>query len=580
MHPVSRTEPAAARWELRPVNRSKADALAAELGIPPAIASVLVARGLESPAGVAEYWSPSLETLHPFGAFREMEAAVRRIRSAVDRREQIRVYGDYDVDGISATVLLVKQLRRMQAAIDYRIPNRFTQGYGITASAVERAAGDGVRLLITVDNGSTAYKAHQVARKAGIDMIVCDHHQAGEPRPDVLAHLNPKAEAETYPFPDLCGAGIAWKLAQGLGAAEEELTQYAVLGTVADMVPLQGENRVIAAFGLERLNEAIRKGDPGLNALVSVAGLEGRTLGGGHIGFQLGPRLNAAGRMEEGAAGVELLLSREPGRARALAADLDQANQERRRIQEAVFQEAMKQAETAVAGGAIGLVLTDRSWHTGVIGIVASKIVGAWHRPTILIGVDGEGIGKGSGRSVPGFDLHAGIGRMGDLLDRFGGHPMAAGLTIQAERIPEFRRRFQEVCAETLNLEDLCSVVTCDDELDPADLDASFVEILQRGAPFGIGNPTPLFLVRSVRPVGEVRVLKERHLKFSVARNGSSPISCIGFGLADRAELVRRTGGAGIDLAVRAEINEWQGRRTPQFQVQAIREAGEEHCAV
>jgi len=569
---------AGARWELRLADQVIVADLAGDLQIPEAIARVLVVRGYETPETVARYWAPSLDSLHSPSEFRDMSVAVDRIRVAVERQERIRVYGDYDVDGISATTLMVKQLRRMKAVVDFRIPNRFTDGYGIAVPAVEKAATDEVKLLITVDNGSVACSAHAAAKEAGIDMIVCDHHQAGDRRPDVLAHLNPKAADASYPFPDLCGAGIAWKLAQALGAGAEELTQYAVLGTVADLVPLRGENRAIAAFGLKRLNLAIEKGDPGLNALADVAGLRGRKVGGGQIGFQLGPRLNAAGRMEDASAGVELLLSREPGQAHRIAAGLERSNLARREIQESITREAMGQAEEAVANGAIGLVLAARSWHSGVIGIVASKIVGAFNRPTILVGVDDQGVGKGSGRSIPAFDLYAGIGRIEDLLDRFGGHTMAAGLTIQEERIPEFRRRFQEVCRKELRPEDLRPVVTCDAELDLAVLDEPFVEILERGAPFGMGNRTPEFLVRGAQLFRDMRVLKERHLKFAVTQNGSPPVSCIAFGFASSADLVRGAGDRGVDLAVRAEINEWQGRRSVQLQIRAIRESQSGSC--
>ena len=427
-----------------------------------------------------------------------------------------------------------------------------------------------------MDNGSVAYKAHAAAAEAGIDMIVCDHHQAGEHRPDVLAHLNPKASDAAYPFPDLCGAGIAWKLAQALGAGPEELTQYAVLGTVADMVPLRGENRVIARFGLERLNAAVDRGDPGLSALAGVSGLAGRRIGGGQIGFQLGPRLNAAGRMEDATAGVELLLAREIAEARTLAARLDASNMERREIQERMYRSAMDLAEAEVRDGAYGLVLADRSWHSGVVGIVASKVVETWNRPAILIAVDPDGVGKGSGRSVPRFDLHAGLAGAGHLLDRFGGHIMAAGLTVQEEHIPEFRRLFREQCREALEGADMRPVVTCDAELDLADLNEPFVGLVERGAPFGLGNATPQFLVRGARPVGEPRILKDRHLKFQVAAPDGRTIDCIGFGMAEQAGLIRECGPAGLDLAVRVEMNVWQNRRSVQMQLKAVRAASSE----
>ncbi len=570
------TEAVPARWVLREADPPVVARLAAGLDIPLPVARVLVTRGYTTEEQVREYWDPSLSSLHPPAAFRDMTVAVDRIRKAAACQERIRVYGDYDVDGISATTLLVKQLRRMDALVDYRIPSRFTDGYGIGVPAVQQAAEDGVRVLVAVDNGSVAYKAHSAAREAGIDMIVCDHHQAGDHRPDVLAHLNPKAADAAYPFPDLCGAGIAWKLAQGLGASPDELTQYAVLGTVADMVPLRGENRVIARFGLDRLNQAVQRGDPGLAALAGVSGLQGRRIGGGHIGFQLGPRLNAAGRMEDASAGVELLLAREIDEARIIAAGLEDSNMDRREIQERMYLTAMEQAETEVRNGAYGLVLADRTWHSGVVGIVASKVVETWNRPAILIAVDSAGLGKGSGRSVPLYDLHSGLASLGHLLERFGGHVMAAGLTLREENISEFRRLFREQCGVALKGADLRPIVTCDAELDLAELNEAFVDVLERGAPFGLGNATPQFLVRSVRPVGEVRVLKDRHLKFRIASPEGRSIDCIGFGMADEAGRLQSCDDRGLDLAARVEINVWQNRRSVQLHLKAVRPASPE----
>ena len=573
MHHHDPTETIQARWVLQDVDPVPVAALAESLSLPLPLARVLVARGYTTAEEVQEYWSPSLSTLHPPEAFRDMALAVDRIRKATAGQEKIRVYGDYDVDGISATTLLVKQLRRMEALVDYRIPSRFTDGYGIGVPAVRQAAEDGVKVLVAVDNGSVAYKAHAAAREAGIDMIVCDHHQAGDHRPDVLAHLNPKAPDAAYPFPDLCGAGIAWKLAQGLGATAQELTQYAVLGTVADMVPLRGENRAIARFGLDRLNQAVDRGDPGLSALARVSGLHGRRIGGGQIGFQIGPRLNAAGRMEDASAGVELLLAREIEEARSIALGLDASNLERREIQERMYLTAMAQAEKEVRSGAYGLVLADRNWHSGVVGIVASKVVETWSRPAILIAVDEQGVGKGSGRSVPLFDLHSGLAGLEHLLDRFGGHVMAAGLTVREERIPEFRRLFQEQCREALEGADLRPVVTCDAELGLSELNEQFIELVDRGAPFGLGNATPQFLVRNVRLAGELRILKDRHLKFQIASPVGRGVDCIGFGMAEEADLVRRHSASGLDLAARVEINLWQNRRSVQLQLKALRPA-------
>lgn len=558
------------RWVLREPKPGAVEQLAGELAVSPAMAAVLVNRGVETAAEAEAYWHPDPAALHAPDAFAEMGTATERIETAIRNGEHIRVYGDYDVDGISGSTLLLKQLRRRKATADFAVPNRFIDGYGLKPPAVERAAADGVRVLITVDNGSTAYDAHAAARAAGIDLIVCDHHTLGPHRPDVLAHLNPKAPESHYPFPDLCGAGVAWKLAQALGASREELTQYAVLGTIADIVPLRGENRVIAALGLPRLTEAIAKGDPGLRALASVSGILDKPVTGYHVGFQLGPRLNAAGRMDDAGLGVQLLLSPPGNNVQRLAQLLDDANTERRGIQDRIFREAVAQVEADFNPDTdFGFVLADPDWHPGVIGIVASKIVETFGRPAILIGIDDNGMGKGSGRSINGFDLHAALTECREYFIDFGGHVMAAGLTIKEEDIFPFQDAFNAVCRSMLAPEDLVPRVVCDAELPLADATLEFATALERGAPYGAGNPTPQFLVRNVQLDGELRILKQQHLKFRVQQGGSRSVDCIAFSMSEHAELVR--GGTPLDLAARVEINEWQGRRSLQLQVRAVR---------
>ncbi len=559
-----------ARWVVRTPDKAVVAELAQRLEVAPPIAAVLANRGIATSTEAEAYWHPDPATLHPPDAFADMGAAVDRIERAMVDGERIRVYGDYDVDGISGTTLLIKQLRRRGATVDFGVPNRFTDGYGIKPPAVEHAAAADVRVLITVDNGSTAYDAHAAARAAGIDVIVCDHHTLGPERPDVLAHLNPKAPEAGYPFPDLCGAGIAWKLAQGLGAAQEELTHYAVLGTIADIVPLHGENRVIAAMGLPRLTKAIAAGDPGLRALATVGGILNKPITGGHVGFQLAPRLNAAGRMHDAGLGVQLLLSDAAPNAQRLAAVLDDANRERRGLQERIFREALAQVEADFdLADDFGFVLADPDWHPGVIGIVASKIVDTYGRPTILIGIGEDGVGKGSGRSIAGFDLHAALTECGGMLEAYGGHVMAAGLTIAEENILDFRDAFKSVCQTALTPDDVVRRVTCDAELPLGELDMRFAEVLDRGAPYGAGNPTPQFLVRAAALDGDLRVLKGQHLKFRARQDGSRSIDCIAFSMSEHADVLR--GGHPFDLAARAEINEWQGRRSVQLQVRALR---------
>ena len=557
-------------WRVREPDPEAVASLTAALDVPRPIAAVLVNRGLTTPDAAASYWHPDPTTVHPPEAFSDMAAAVDRLEHAIAAGDRIRVYGDYDVDGISGTALLLKQLRRRGATADFGVPNRFTDGYGVKPPAVARAAREDVRVMVTVDNGSTAYDAHAAAKDAGIDLIVCDHHTLGPSRPDVFAHLNPKAPESGYPFPDLCGAGIAWKLAQGLGANAEELTQYAVLGTIADIVPLRGENRTIAAMGLPRLTKAIAKGDPGLRALATVSQLLDKPITGGHVGFQLAPRLNAAGRMHDAGLGVQLLLSDSDTNALRLAALLDEANRERRGLQDRIFREALAQVEADFdLDEDYGLVLADPEWHPGVIGIVASKIVDTFARPAVLIGMGDDGLGRGSGRSITGFDLHAALTECSDRLVTYGGHVMAAGLTIAEEEILDFRDAFKSVCRTMLTPEDLVKRVVCDAELSLAEVTVRFAETLERGAPYGAGNPTPQFLVRQARLDGDLRVLKGQHLKFRARQAEGRAVDCIAFSMSEHGDIVR--GGGPFDLAARAEINEWKGRRTVQLQVRALR---------
>ena len=561
-----------ARWITRDADPATVATLARDLAVPAPIAAVLVLRGVETAAEAEAFWNPDPAALHPPETFTDMAAAVDRIERAIDAGERIRVYGDYDVDGISGTALLVKQLRRRGAQVDYAVANRFTDGYGIQPPAVANAAAADVRVLITVDNGSTADDAHAAAADAGIDVIVCDHHTLGPQPPRVLAHLNPKAPEGGYPFPDLCGAGVAWKLAHALGAEGAELSQYAVLGTLADIVPLRGENRIIAHMGLARLSRSIEAGDPGLRALAIVGGVLGRPVTAGHVGFQLGPRLNAAGRMHDAGLGVQLLLADAPQNAQRLAGILDEANRERRTTQDRIFREALAQVEADFDPETdFGFVLADGDWHPGVIGIVASKIVETFHRPTVMISVGDDGIGKGSARSIAGFDLHGALTECRDLLLSYGGHVMAAGLTVAEDNILPLQETFNALCREKLRPDELTGRVVCDTELPLEELDTAFVTTLDRGAPFGAGNPTPQFFVRDAVVVGDLRVLKQQHLKFRVQQPGGRVFDCIGFSMSEHAGLVQA--GAHLDLAVRTEINEWQGRRSLQLQIRALRPA-------
>ncbi|HHW13524.1 MAG TPA: single-stranded-DNA-specific exonuclease RecJ, partial [Firmicutes bacterium] len=513
-------------------------------GISPVLARVLAARGFSEPAAAHAF-------LHPESAFGDprlllgMEQAVRRIEAAFAAGERIRVYGDYDVDGLSATALLVEYLQSRGARVDFRLPSRFEEGYGLSLAAVEEAAADGVRLLLTVDCGITA--AAEVARAAelGVEVIVTDHHEPPAELPRAVAVLNPKQPGCPYPFKELAGVGVAFKLVEALAGVAQESVQdrlgplldLVALGTVADVVPLLGENRLHARWGLERLRSSPR---PGLAALLQVGEL-GRKSDSAVIAFGLAPRLNAAGRLGDATIGVRLLLERNPARAEALARELEAANRTRQALEEQIMAEAVAALEgQGEPERALALVAAGEGWHPGVIGIVAQRVVERFHRPAVVISLDG-GVGRGSARSIPGFHLYDALRECADLFVKFGGHAMAAGLTLPAGNVPAFRERLAAVAAARLAPEDLQPTLRLDACVAAEDLRPELVEELQALAPFGAGNPSPVLVLQGAEIVEE-RLVGEggRHWKLSVRPAGAkAAVDCIGWRLADCREGLR-----------------------------------------
>ncbi len=558
------------KWRVAPLFAESAARLARELDVSPVVAQILLNRGLGDEGEAWRFLHGGVETLADPFAMLGMEAAVDRIAAALAGGEKITVYGDYDVDGVTATALLYRVLARLGGNVDYYIPERQSEGYGLNAAALEGLYGSGTRLVVTVDCGISAV-AEVKALAGRLDIIVTDHHHPPEVLPPAFALLNPRQSGCRYPDKNLAGVGVAFKLCQALWqrlrGGEAPFTGYLELvavGTVADIVPLTGENRVLVKVGLERLAAT---DNVGLVALMKVAGLAADKLDTGKIGYVIAPRLNAAGRLGHAAAGVELLITEDADRAAALAAELETENSRR----QAVEKELLAAAEGMLAGTDPAaqkvLVLAGEDWHPGVIGIVASRLLDRYYRPVVMISVR-DGVGKGSCRSIPGFDIYHALEGCADLLVQFGGHQMAAGLTVEAANIDRLRERLNALAAETLTAEDYLPVLNIDSHVALAEVDAALLEQLACLAPHGQGNPIPAFVceqltVTGVRPVGQ----EGRHLKLRVKQERAKG-DVIGWDMGSLAGNL--AGDATIDLAFAPEFNDWQGQRNIQLKAHDV----------
>jgi len=539
------------RWD-EPASASDGavTALAEELNIMPALARVLFQRGIKESAAARSFLDPSLERLHSPWLMKGMERAVARICTALEKGEKIVVHGDYDVDGITAAALLMEVLRQLGAAVvDFYLPSRFREGYGLHREALEQIAAAGADLLITVDCGANASSEIACARSLGLDLIITDHHKTFEPLKGAAAVLNPLQEGCRYPFKDLSGAGIAFKLATALkekkdAAFPEDLLDLAALGTAADMVPLLGENRILTAQGLARLRRAPR---PGLEALAKIVGIGPAQIDSYALSFILAPPLNAAGRLGEADPALRLLLEQDRESATALAQNLHNINRERRDREARILREAEAVLKSdRYAAGEYIITLAGDGWPHGVIGIVASRLAERFYRPVVLIALDGDE-GQGSARSIPGFDITAALHSCAPLLERFGGHTQAAGLTIRAERVAELRRELNRYAEPRLRREKLSPLLHFDAALDPPEIGMELARQVALLEPFGVANPPPLFCgrgweLRSWRLVGA----DQKHLKLNLASDGhrAAPIF---FSAASLVPSLRR--GRRFDLA-------------------------------
>ena len=545
--------------------------LARELGAPLAAAHALVNRGVGVAAAARHYLEPEIEDLHDPFLLRDLDLAVRRIQEALERGERILVHGDYDVDGITSTFVLYSVLRDLGGRVEYRIPHRTRDGYGLSVNAMEEAHRKGCGLVVTVDCGVTAVEAVERGRALGLDTIVTDHHEPPAVLPAAYAVVNPLRPGCSYPFKALAGVGVTFKLAEALlrgrGGVEKarEFLDVVALGTIADVVPLVGENRVLARLGLDRLNQTRLIG---LRALMEVAGLAGRPVSGGQVAFVLAPRINAGGRMGNAEQGLRLLLAREASEARDLAQSLEDDNQLRRRYDEEALAEASRLVEAELGWpDCASILLWSERWHPGVIGIVASRLVERFQRPAVLVALDGER-GRGSGRSLPGLDLNAILAECGDLLEAYGGHAFAAGLTVHRTRLPELRERLERLVRERVSADAYVPRLTIDAEVRLGGCDMDLVEWLERMSPHGLDNPEPMFQASEVSVDGVSTVGQGRHLRLQV-HDATGSAEAIGFGLGERASGLER--GCRCALAFTPIRNEWMGETRVQLKVKGVR---------
>jgi single-stranded-DNA-specific exonuclease len=563
-------------WQHLPCNDGEAAALAAALDVHPTVARLLCLRGLADAEQASRFLNPSIDHLHdPFG-LADMGRAVTRLEQAVARHERIAIHGDYDVDGITSTVILRRALELLGGQVVHFIPERLRDGYGLQPAAIERLHAEGVGVIVSVDCGIRGIDAARRARDLGVDLIITDHHEPGATLPPALAVINPKRHDCSYPDKYLAGVGVALKLVQALCVRADRtkwlpaFIKVAAIGTLADVVPLVGENRVIARLGLASLSRGPHT--IGLRSLLDAAGLGGKTIDSYQVAFMLAPRVNAAGRMSTPDIATRLLLACDEAmgeEARGLARQLNDENVRRQEEEAGLVAQARRAIETDPAIGAHNvLVVGGAGWHRGVIGIAASKLVDAYHKPAIVLSVDGD-VAHGSCRSIPPFDMLAALEHCSDLFVRFGGHRQAAGLTMEAARVGEFRERINTYADEVLEPDQLRPRLRIDGPLSLKAITHDLVRGLDLMGPFGLSNPRPVFHAAPVEIVDGPRTLKERHLKMTFSQDGRR-FRAIAWRAAERAEFLERH-RAGVNLAFSLERNEFQGETYLELSVADIK---------
>lgn len=555
--------------------------LSSELGIDPVLAELLVQRGVTTFMDARAFFRPDLGLLHDPFLMKDMDVAVERLHRAVSSGEKILVYGDYDVDGTTAVSLVYSFLRKLTPGVDFYIPDRYDEGYGVSDKGIEWASSNGFTLIITLDCGIKANDKVAYAASMGIDVIVCDHHLPENDLPAAVAVLDPKREDCTYPFDDLSGCGVGFKLVQGYSARYgipfselEPLLDLTVVSIASDLVSVVGENRILAHFGLKRLNENPRQG---LLAMIRLSGLEPSHISIDDIVFKIGPRINAAGRMETGRMAVDLLTATEESEAMRIAGEINEYNNERKSIDREITREALEMVQS---GGSLSnghaTIVYDPSWHKGVVGIVASRLVEAFYKPTIVL-TKSNGLITGSARSVHGFDLYGAIESCSDLLENFGGHIYAAGLTLKEENLKEFCERIDAYVGNTISSEMLTPVIYIDTKLNFSRITPKFFRILKQFQPFGPGNSAPVFMAENVYDNGNGRKVgaEGSHMKLELIQEEQPyrHISAIAFNKSSHFEHIKA--GNPVDICYSIVENYYRGIANLQLRIKDIRDREE-----
>ncbi|MFD1772830.1 single-stranded-DNA-specific exonuclease RecJ [Paenibacillus rhizophilus] len=558
------------KWQSPVADPVQSRELARRLSVSPLVASLLVARGMSDPEEALSFIEGAVAEDHDPFLLKGMKEAVPRIKKALEEEEHILVYGDYDADGVSSTSLMIHLLRHLGASFDIYIPHRSNEGYGLHNHALDWALQQGVSLIITVDTGISACSQIAYANELGMDVIVTDHHEPPDVLPPAYALINPKLPGCPYPFKGLAGVGVAYKLAQALldGQVPEEWLEIAAIGTVADLMPLLDENRAIVRRGLISMR---RSKYPGIRALLDVSAVNVEKVGAVNVAFALAPRINASGRLDHAGRAVSLLTTEDPVEAERLAAELDMLNKERQMVVDRIVAEALVRLEERVKDGKLPsiIVLAGEDWNVGVVGIVASKLLERYYRPVIILDIHPEtGYCKGSARSIPGLDIYAALSSCADLMDHFGGHPAAAGMSLHRDNLDAFAAALEEFASGVLTEEHFVPVVTADGEYTLADLSLRAAEELELLAPFGMSNPLPKFIVRGAA-VKETRTMGQgnRHLKLVLQQEGMT-VEAVAFGKGELAELL--PSGTGIDVLAELSVNEWNGSRKAQLMLQDL----------
>ena len=565
-----------ATWIIKPADPQLLKKIQQEFKIPEIMARVLANRGIHSIHDSTTFFSPGLDFLHDPFKMKSMQKAAEEVARLTQAGKKIVVFGDYDVDGTTAASMLYLFLKSLGANPEVYIPNREKEGYGLSTPGIDFAGEIGAELLITCDCGINAHEAVNYARKKGIDIIITDHHTSGDTVPDAFAVLNPKQPGCSYPFKELCGGGVAFKLACAITRVMNVDLSFATqhldlitLGTAADIVPIIDENRILVSFGLKLLQDTEK---PGLRALLDISNLTGKELTVGRLIYWMAPRINAAGRMGDANRAVKLLVSDDFFESVQIAKELDKENRFRQSLQKNILNETLYKINSEVdLETDRAIVLWKEGWHPGIIGIVSSKIKEEYYRPAVIIAMDGD-TGKGSARSIPAFNLYDNLSKCSEHLIDFGGHPMAAGLNIDTNSLESFRKSFIQLANQGLSPDDMENTLDIEGEMNFDVVDGQFIKFLRKLAPFGPGNRQPYFISRNIEVSGSPRLVGNGdHLKFTARQNGIC-YDTIGFNLAKYYEFLIR--GEAIDIAFMVEENEWQGRKTIQLNLRDIRPGG------